>query len=216
MSANAKVFTLMLIAAVAASACGSSSGPSGPTVAGVAVQSSDLPTGMARCDLSGDVQSFIGKEQGPDPQSAKTIASQWEDAKKNGATAAFVALYTDSSAHCAAIKGNTSDLGAATYRLVVNFVVQFKDVQTAASDYKGDQPIFGFSQSQLRNGAGGVVEGTKTGLTANSISLTQPVGNQLFYIAFWQNKAFMVLLLILNVDANAAKNAATRENGRIT
>ena len=216
MSAKSKVLTLVLIGAVAAFACGSSGGPSGPTVASVAAQSSDLPGGMARCDLSGDVQSFISKEQGPDAQSAKTIASQWEDAKKSGATAAFVALYTDSSAQCAAIKGNTSDLGAATYRLVVNFVVQFKDGQTAANNYKSDQPIFGFSESQLRGGAGGVVEGTKTGLTANSISLTQPVGNQLFYIAFWQSKAFMVLLLVLNVEANAAKNAATRENARIT
>ena len=60
-----------------------------------------------------------------------------------------------------------------------------------------------------------MVEGSKTGLTANSIALTQPVGNQLFYIALWQNKQFMVILTILNIDANAAKSAAMRENSRI-
>jgi hypothetical protein len=181
----------------------------------VAVQQSDLPSGIVRCDLSGDINSFIQKEQTPDPTASKTMANNWEDAKKSGATAAFAALYTDSRSHCAAIKGSTADLGAATYKLVVNFVVQFKDEKTAATGYTSDRTIFGFSASELRSAGSGVLEGTKTGLTANSITLTQPVGNQFFYIAVWQNKAFMVILAILNVDATAAAKVATQENSRI-
>jgi hypothetical protein len=205
----------LLMSAVALSACGPSSPPTGPTAGSIAAQSGDLPGGMVKCDLTGEITSFIDKEQTPDPEAAKAVAADWRDAKKNGAVAAYAALYTDSAAHCAALKGSTADLGAATYKLVVNFVVQYKDEQSAENAFKGDQPIFSFSPSELRSGGGGVVEGTKTGLTANSIALTQPAGNQLFYVAVWQNKTFVVILAILNMDANAAKGVALKENGRI-
>lgn len=211
----ARMSISILLSVLVVAACGPSNGPSGPTVQDVAVQPSDLPAGMAKCDLTGAIDSFIQKEQTPDPQASKTMAADWQAAKKNGASAAYAALYTDSTAHCTAIKGSGADLGAATYKLVVNFVVQYKDEKSATSAFKSDQPILGFNPSDLRGGGGGVVEGTKTGLTANSIALTQPAGNQLFYIALWQNKSFVVILAILNVDANAAKNAAMRENGRI-
>lgn len=205
----------IVLVMLALAACGTSNESPGPSAAGVAVQSSDLPSAMAKCDLTGDIGSFIQKEQTPDPAGAKSLSTDWQDAKAKGAAAAYVALYTDTHAHCAAIKGSAADLGAATYRLVVNFVVQYKNEKSAADAYKSGQPILGFNPNDLRGGGGGVVEGTKTGLTANSIALTQPAGNQLFYIALWQNKAFVVILAILNVDANAARNVATRENSRI-
>lgn len=206
---------LLLFAVFALAACGGSNAPSGPTSSSVSVQPGDLPKGMTQCDLTGDIGSFVSKEQTPDPQAAKTISDDWQQAKKEGATEAYAALYTDSNAHCAAIKGSGADLGAATYKLVVNFVIEYRDEKSAVAVYKGQQPILGFNPSELRTGGGGVVEGTKTGLTENSIALTQPAGNQLFYIAIWQNKQFVVILAILNVDASAAKNTAVRENGRI-
>lgn len=207
--------TALLIVLITLVACGGSSAPSGPTASSVAVQQSDLPGGMTRCDLTGDIDNFIAREQTPDPQAAKTIADDWQQAKKDGATTAYAALYTDSSAHCDAIKGSGADLGAATYKLVVNFAVQYKDEKSATDAYKGQSPILGFNPNELRTGGGGVVEGTKTGLTENSIALTQPAGNQLFYIAMWQNKSFLVILAVLNVDANAAKGVAVKENSRI-
>lgn len=207
--------SLLLVAALAIVACGGSNTPSGPTASSVAAQTGDLPKGMSQCDLTGDINAFVSKEQTPDPQAAKTISADWQQAKKDGATEAYVALYTDSKAHCDAIKGTGADLGAATYKLVVNFVIQYRDEKSAVAVYKGQQPILGFNPNDLRTGGGGVVEGTKTGLTDNSIALTQPAGNQLFYIAIWQNKQFVVILAILNVDATAAKNVAVRENSRI-
>jgi hypothetical protein len=36
-----------------------------------------------------------------------------------------------------------------------------------------------------------------------------------YYVAVWQNKAFMVILAILNIDPASAKKAALAENGRI-
>jgi hypothetical protein len=206
---------LLLVAVLAIVACGGSNTPAGSIISSVSAQPSDMPKGMTQCGLTGDIESFISKEQTPDPQAAKSISDDWQQAKKDGATAAFGAIYTDSQAHCDAVKGSGADLSAATYKLVVNFVVQYKDEKTAVAVYKGQQPILGFDPRELRTGTGGVVEGTKTGLTENSIALTQPAGNQLFYVAIWQNKRFVVILAILNVDATAAKNVAVRENGRI-
>jgi hypothetical protein len=60
-----------------------------------------------------------------------------------------------------------------------------------------------------------VQEGTKTGLTANSIVLNVTVSNQSFYIAVWQNKVFMVILAMLNIDAATCKKVAMAENSRI-
>ena len=211
-------FSLALLSALlvlVACGGGSSNAPAGPSAASVAVQARDLPSGMTRCDLTGDLNHFISMEQTPDAQGAKTISDDWQQAKKNGAVAAYAALYADSTAHCDAIKGSGADLGAATYKLVVNFVVEYKDEKSAVNAYKGQNPILGFNPNELRTGGGGVVEGTATGLTANSIALTQPAGNQLFYIAIWQDKTFVVILAILNVDASTAKNVAVKEDSRI-
>ncbi len=205
-----------LTALLAAVACGGSTptAPSGPTASTVAVQQSDLPAGMVRCDLSGDIDSFIQKEQSPDPATAKSMASEWDKAKKNGATAGHTAVYTDSSAHCNAIKSSTSDIAAAGYKLVVNFVVQFKDEKSAAAMYTNGE-ILGVSASSLRSGGGAAIEGTKTGLSAHAVVINQTIAPQSFYIALWQNKSFAVFLAVLNVDPTISQKVATTENSRI-
>jgi hypothetical protein len=203
---------------LALAACGGSSGvqAQGPTAASVSVQSSDVPSGLTKCDLTGDINSFITKEQSPDPSTSQSTKTEWDDARKNGATAAYVAVYADSSSHCSDLKSSQTVIGSAQYRLVVNFVIQFKDSTSAAAAYTGNQKFMNFSPSDLRSTGLATAEGTKTGLTANSIVLDdQPVPNQHFYIAVWQNKAFMVILAILNVDSTASKKVALAENGRI-
>jgi hypothetical protein len=60
-----------------------------------------------------------------------------------------------------------------------------------------------------------VVEGTATGLTKNSIVLSIAISNQSFYVAEWQNKAFMVILAILNIDTATCKKVAQAQNSRI-
>jgi hypothetical protein len=96
----------------------------------------------------------------------------------------------------------------------VNFVIQFKDETSAAKGYETGQ-VFNISPSELRKSGQPVIEGTNTGLTKNSIVLNSPIANQTYYIAVWQNKAFLVILAILNVDAAASKKVATSENSRI-
>ncbi|TMC81899.1 MAG: hypothetical protein E6J08_06370, partial [Chloroflexi bacterium] len=101
-----------LIALLSIVACGgASNGPQGPSASSVSAQPGDVPHGMVKCDLTGDINNFIGREQSPDPQTAKSMSTYWADAKKAGATAAYAAIYTDSDAHCSSIKSSTSDPG---------------------------------------------------------------------------------------------------------
>jgi hypothetical protein len=204
----------LLVAAACGGGSGTTSGSQGPTASSVAVQSADLPAGMVKCDLSGDIDSFLAKEKSQDQGTYKSASADWTALKNGGATAASTAFYADSAAHCSAIKGNGYNVGAANYKLVVNFVTQFKDEKGATSAYTG-QSIFGFSTTELRSGGLGLTEGTATGLTANSLAISAPISNQFFYIAMWQNKKFVIILAILNVDPTASKKVATQVNGRI-
>jgi hypothetical protein len=208
----AGVMTLTMLAA-----CGGSTPPilvTGPTAASVAVQPGDLPADMKKCDLSGDMDSYLNKAKAKDPKSADATAKEWEAAKKHGATAAYAAFYTDSAEHCTTVAASSSSVAAATYKLVANFVVQFKDEASASKGYTSES-IFGFSTSSLKSGGAPVVEGTKTGLTPNSIVLNLTVSNQSFFIAVWQNKVFMVILAMLNIEQATCKKAALAENSRI-
>jgi hypothetical protein len=197
-------------------ACGGSSSilPSGPTPSSISVQPADLPSGMQKCDLSGDIDSFLNKAKTKDPTTYNSTKAEWDSAKQKGATSAYTAFYADNSAHCSTISANTSDISSATYKLVVNFVIQFKDEATASKGYTSES-IFGFSAASLRTGGAPVVEGTATGLTKNSIVLSISVANQAFYVAEWQNKAFMVILAILNIDTPTCKKTAQAVNARI-
>ena len=169
---------------------------------------------MQKCGLSGDIDSFLNKSKAKDPNTYTSTKSEWDTAQQAGATAAYAAFYSDSTAHCATLESNTSDISTATYKLVVNFVIQFKDEASASKGYTTES-IFGFSASQLKTGGAPVVEGTQTGLTANSIVLSVAISNQSFYVAVWQNKAFMVILAVLNADPATSKKVALAENSRI-
>lgn len=206
-----RLVVLMLLVAGAA-ACGSSSGPAGPTASSVSVQSGDVPKGMVRCDLSGDIQSFIQKEGGADPTTSKTAQDQWSTLQKAGATSGYVTVYTDSKTHCTDFASSRTDPAAANYKLVVNFTVQFKDEKSASAAYTNGS-IFGVSSSSLSGPTG--ITGAKTGLTANSVVVSQAIGNQSFYIALWQDKAFAIFLAAVNLDPASSKKVATSEDARI-
>ncbi len=169
---------------------------------------------MQKCDLSGDIDSFLNKSKTKDPNTYTSVKSEWDAAQKAGATAAYAAFYSDSTAHCATVESNTADISTATFKLVINFVLQFKDEASASKGYTTES-IFGFNAAQLKNGGAPVVEGTPTGLTANSIVLSASISNQSFYVAEWQNKTFMVILAMINIDAASAKKASLAENSRI-
>jgi hypothetical protein len=204
-----------LISVMVVAACGNStSTATGP--ADIAVQQGDLPKTLVRCDGSGDIDSFLNFVKSKDPTTYQSTKQEWDSAKSHGATAAQVVFYSDKKDDCAAIQNSAnSSLASATFPLVINFVIQFKDEDSAAKGYSTES-IFGFSESTLASsGATSVIKGKDTGLSDNSISLNIAIGNQSFYVAVWQKKTFMVILGVLNVDLAASKKIATNENGRI-
>ncbi|HEV2035790.1 MAG TPA: hypothetical protein VGU71_16615 [Candidatus Dormibacteraeota bacterium] len=207
----AAAFALLMVFA-----CGSTPGATvqGPTAASVAMQTGDLPSGMKKCDVSGDIDSYLNSIKTKDPSAYATTKAEWDAAKKSGATAGEVVFFADTTANCKALASNSSGVSSATYKLVVNFVLQFKDAATAAKGYT-NQSIMGFSQASLTTAGTAAVVGTKTGLGPNSVTLTVPISSQSFYIAVWQNKAFMSILAILNIDSAASQKAALSENARI-
>ena len=168
---------------------------------------------MHRCSISGDINTYIESLKAKDPATYTSTKNEWADAQSKGATATQVSFYTDSDANCTNVASTVANLSAAAYPLVVNFSVQFKDEASAANGYTNGQ-IFGIDSAMLKaNGA--VIEGTKTGLGANSIVLNTTILSQAFYIAVWQNKAFMVILGIINLDSATGQKVADAENKRI-
>jgi hypothetical protein len=210
--ALAAAFAVLMV-----TACGSvpgTPGAQGPTAASVAIQAGDLPSGMKRCDVSGDIDSYLNSIKTKDPSAYAATKAEWDAAKKNGATAGEVVFFADTATNCKSVASNTAGVSSATYKLVVNFVLQFKDAATAAKGYT-NQSIMGFSQSALTTAGSSAVQGTKTGLGPNSVTLTIGISTQSFYIAVWQNKSFMSILAILNIDSAASQKAALSENARI-
>ena len=206
---------MALVVLAAITACGSSSqAGQGTSLSNVAIQNGDLPAGMVRCDLSGDIASFLDKEKSSDPTTYTKVKTDWDTARANGATGAYAALYTDTGGHCTDFGGGAANPGAASYKLVVNFVVQFKDEATASNGYSTGS-FFHYSVADLKSGGAPVVEGTATGLGANSIVRNAYLISQTVFVALWQNKAYLVILAILNVDSTATQKAAVSENSRI-
>ena len=204
---------IALAALVVVTACTQSSAAA-TGVADVAVQSGDLPKGVQKCSVSGDIDSFLNAVKSKDPNTYKSTKSEWDNAKSHGATAAEVVFYTDSKAHCDSITNSgNGDLASATYPIVINFVIKFKD-QTSAEQGYTTESIFGFSESTI-SAAAGVTKGTDTGLGNNSITLLIAIANQSFFVAVWQNKTFMVILAVINIDSAQAKKIASNENSRI-
>ena len=206
----ASVLALLLVTACASSNQASAA----PTAATVAVQPGDLPSTMHRCSISGDINTYLDSLKAKDPATYTSTKNEWTDAQSKGATATYVGFYTDSDANCTNVASTVANLSAAAYPLVVNFAVQFKDEASASDGYTNGQ-IFGIDRTMLKANGAPVVEGTKTGLGPNSIVLSTTILSQAFYIAVWQNKAFMVILGIINLDAATGQKVATAENNRI-
>ena len=206
---------LVLAVLVLVTACNQSSAAV-TGVADVSVQSGDLPKGVQRCSASGDIDSFLKAVKTKDPSTYTSTKSEWDKAKSHGATSAEVVFYTDSKAHCDSITNSQNeDLASATNPIIINFVIKFKD-QTSAEQGYTTESIFGFSESTISSSAAaGVTKGTDTGLGKNSITLLIAIANQSFFVAVWQNKTFMVILAVINIDTAQAKKIASNENSRI-
>src|SRR5712692_749076 len=208
------------LAAVAVIAAVAGCGPSsltilGPNPASIAVQPADVPSTLQKCPGSGSMDTFLNAIKAQDQAKYASTKQQWDQAKKDGATSAEVVFYTDSKAHCDSImKSASPTITPGPYPLVINFVLQFKDEPSATKGYTSDT-IFGFDQATLKGVGTGLSQGKGTGLGPNSTAISAAFGGVSFYIAVWQNKAFMVILAIINLAPATGSKIALKVNGRI-
>lgn len=209
-----RAITAFMAVLMVAACGGSSPSASVATASNVSVQPGDLPTGMVRCDLSGDIDTYLNNIKTKDPATYTSTKNQWEAAQAKGATEAHVVFYTGSAEDCASVESKVATISSATYKLVVNFVIEFKDEATAANGYMNEK-IFDFDRATLKADGAPVVEGTETGLGPNSVVLSAPIASQSFFIAVWQGKAFMVNLGIINLDSAVGQKVADAVNKRI-
>src|SRR3981081_1375661 len=108
-----------LVALLMLVACGgiTPGAPPAPPAAEIAGQPKALPSDMPKCDLSGDIDSFLNKTKTKDPNTYTSTKTEWDSAKQKGATAAYTAFSTDRPGDCAAGEDKRYDKRYVTYNV---------------------------------------------------------------------------------------------------
>jgi hypothetical protein len=200
---------------VLAAACTSPfAGAAGPTPQSVAVQKSDVPSGLQSCAESGEINSYLQKVKARSESTYAQVNDQWQKEKSAGAQAGWVQVYADSADECTALSTGRSPQSNNPPRIVLNYVVQFKDDTSASKDFSAE--VLGLNPADIQRQGGTVVRGKGTGLgdnsTTGSISL---FGLQLEF-AVWQKKAFFVAVIAVGLTDVEAKKVYSNINGRIS
>jgi hypothetical protein len=203
---------LIVIAAACSAPFGG--GLSGPTPQSVAVQKSDVPSGLQNCSESGEINSYLQKVKARSESTYAQVNDQWQKEKSAGATGGWVQVFADSADECTALSSGRSPQGSNPPKIVLNYVVQFKDEASASKDFSSE--VLGLNPADIQRQGGTVVRGKGTGLgdnsTTGSISL---FGLQLDF-AVWQKKAFFVAVIAVGLSDAESKKIYNDINGRIS
>lgn len=206
--------SVLLIGALVACTSLIGGGATGPTPQSVAVQKSDVPAGLQSCSESGEINSYLQKVKTRSESTFAQVNDQWQKEKSAGATAGWVQVFADSEDECTALSSGRSPQGSNPPKIVLNYVVQFKDEASAAKDFNSE--VLGLNPADIQRQGGTVVRGAGTGLgdnsTTGSISL---FGLQLEF-AVWQKKAFFVAVIAVGLTDAEAKKVYSNINGRIS
>lgn len=207
--------TLIVVSALLVAGCGGgpSLGVQGPPSAQSIAESTSDFSGMQKCPESGSYDRYLQAEQSKAPDRYATDKKTWDDLKAAGADESFIAANADSSANCAQF-GSSSLQG----KVAEVFAVRFKDSAKAAAEYTTSQGEFHLKDSdlaQLKAVGATVLDGTVSGLGANSIVVKFDIAGVTAYIALWQNKEFEVAMITYNLPLTAGPAAATKVNSRI-
>lgn len=198
---------LLVAAFVALLACSTPGAPPAPsTPQSVALQAGDLPRGMVRCGLSGDVDRFLTGAPS-DNQYASQLAQEWRAMKALGAQAGYVGVYAGSSDQCKAAFTSQSLTGI---RWAASMVVQFKNTAAAGTAYR--QASIGAQQIAQQPGS---EEGAATGLGSDSLTFSDSEGTQSLFFAYWHHARFLVVMLALDLGEQASHQAAHDVDSRI-
>ncbi|HEV2415331.1 MAG TPA: hypothetical protein VGX27_11020 [Candidatus Dormibacteraeota bacterium] len=207
--------SLIAAAMVLLSACGG--GGSGPVTQGppsaksVALNSSDF-SGEQLCPESGTYENYLTMEQTKAPARYTTDKKTFDDLKAGGLNDSYLAVYADTTSSCGQFATTTTGKVARVYAF------RFKDSASAGAAYTNQGTQFRLSDSQIATlkAAGGTVGlGATTGLGANSIVVTFSGAGVSLYVAEWQNKEFVLALLIFDLPINSGTTIASKINGRV-
>ena len=178
------------------------------------MQKGDVPSGLQSCSESGEINSYLQKVKARSETTYAQVNDQWEKEKSAGATGGWVQVYADSEDECTALSSGRSPQGNNPPKIVLNYVVQFKDEPSAAKDFSSE--VLGLDPADIQRQGGSVVRGKGTGLgdnsTTGSISL---FGLQLEF-GVWQKKAFFVAVIAVGLSDADAKKIYSNINGRIS
>jgi hypothetical protein len=164
--------------------------PRAATPQTVSLQPGDVPD-MERCATSGSVTTVLAQEKSEHSLAYDMHATEWDQWRQQGATDAYFAVYGLTAADCAA--ASDSGTGAPQGALMVGLVVEFKDVNHAAINYRRDSTLMGLGPQDIRfielaNGT--TTFGTATGLGPQSVIGSGRVAGTNYFVAMWQNKRF--------------------------
>jgi hypothetical protein len=204
--------TLVLIL-VASCAGPSVAGVTGASPESVAVQQGDVPAGLQRCSESGEINGYLNSVKSKNPSTYKQVNDQWQKEKQAGGTAGAVEVYADSKDECDSLANGTSPSSSAPPKIVLNYVVQFKDDASAAKDYNDE--VLGLNPSDIQKQGGTVLKGTGTGLGSNSSAGSISLFGLQLEFAVWQKKTFFTAVIAVGLTDTDAKKIYTAVNGRI-
>ncbi len=199
-------WTLALAAAALLIACQPPPPIGPPSPDQVALKSADLPSGLKSCPGSGSIQSYLDAARNKDPESYSTLTDAWSTLQSKGADAAAITAYADDLSNCSGL------LGAGRGKSASSFVIRYTDEGSAATAFK--KGILKFPTPSAGQQTPGLTVGAATGLGENSWMYQQTVNGRLAYIAFWQRGPFDMMVLVADLDTDAAKHAVESVDSR--
>jgi hypothetical protein len=179
----------------------------GPKPEEVGLQPADVPADVQRCQNSGPVDRYLADVKVRDQAAYQSVTSAWTQLKSGGARGAAVAVFAGNAPAC------SLPWGVAPGRSLASIVVQFRDDQAAAAAFR--RGILGFPTPSAEQQTPGMSQGVATGLSENSWAVQRDEDGRSLYVAWWQDKAFAVFLVSVDLDTSESQRAADAVERRI-
>ena len=172
----------------------------------VALQQSDLPGYLARCDISGSIDSYLKDLAVKDPHGYATVHQGWRQLQAAGAVAGAMTVYSATPQDCEHEPGTGAGRSAAT------LVARFGTDQAAAFAYS--KGAMGFPTPGAAEEEPGLRQGVATQLGPRSWLLEREVDGQALDVAYWQSNSYAIFFVGINLDTFEASRALVAVNAR--
>lgn len=197
----------MLAIALLAVACTAPGGVGGPGPGDVVLRQTDVPNGFLHCSYSGPIADYLQRMRAVDSQAAQLADASWAAARPLGAQAASVAGYGAAGDACKV------GVGRSTGQSVATLVVQAKDSNAAIAIYQ--HGLLGFTTPPGQPEQQNLVVGAATALGQYAWTLRLDAPAPGIYVACWQDRTFVTLLVAVGLPSETAHQMALRVDQRV-